>query len=639
MTASRRFSVFILVGLGFGAASAHAGAKEAGPEAGILFNSFLFRRPGEVLGNSGRGGVFTTNSRGERWQRSMRGMTNASGAEASIPGICQALSSPGILYAATGDGLYRSDDFAGDWVALAPLANPALTACAVDPRDPDIVYGLASNGDPNVLVKSIDGGRSFAVVGSGLPLLDQAFQMSVAPTDPATVYIQDFGTYQGLYASHDGGVHFARLDTAPDFPFSVFPSPTADGTLFVVADAVYRSSDGGVTFEVVLAALANDLSFDPLDSSIVYAAAGTAGLYRSDDGGKTFAPFGRFPADQLGANGVSSVGVQLKGSERTFYVNTARGNFRSDDGAETFVPIEHGYRGGQVSDLAFDAAGRLLVPLFNSAGMFRSTQAGRYEIAGATLPDDSVFQPAAVAASPEDPDVYVLATIGGTFRTSDGGASWTRSDPNLIFPSARVAFAPSDAGKVYVVGGFTGLLWSVDGGLSFSRTSSGRFGSLAVDPGNGDVVYIGHWTANRGVLKSTDGGRTLQGTGLTSGNFSALVVDPLDSNVVYAGHRTGGVFRSSDGGVTFEAVNSGLVGAGVLALDIEPATHHLYVWMVNGGLFRSDDGVAGWTAADTGEALRRSGRTSGRGAIAFDPAHAGHIFLGTRSVIEVHDEE
>ena len=112
----------------------------------------------------------------------------------------------------------------------------------------------------------------------------------------------------------------------------------------------------------------------------------------------------------------------------------------------------------------------------------------------------------------------------------------------------------------------------------------------------------------------------------------------LDSNVVYAGHRSGGVFRSSDGGMTFNQVSSGLVGAGVLALDVEPATHRLYVWMTNGGLFRSVDGAANWTPADTGEALRRSGRTTGRGAIAFDPAHPGHIFLGTRSVIEVYDE-
>jgi hypothetical protein len=84
----------------------------------------------------------------------------------------------------------------------------------------------------------------------------------------------------------------------------------------------------------------------------------------------------RFPADQLGANGATAIGVQITNSGRTFYVNTARGNFRSDDGARTFVPIERGYRGAQVSDLAFDAGGRLLVPLVNSAGMFRATQAG-----------------------------------------------------------------------------------------------------------------------------------------------------------------------------------------------------------------------------------------------------------------------
>jgi photosystem II stability/assembly factor-like uncharacterized protein len=229
-------------------------------------------------------------------------------------------------------------------------------------------------------------------------------------------------------------------------------------------------------------------------------------------------------------------------------------------------------------------------------------------------------------------------TIGGTFRTADGGASWTKSVPTLIGSAGRAAFAPTDAQKVYVVGGFRGLLWSIDGGRSFAQTRPGRFGSLAVDPGNSDVVYVGDWTTNRGVFKSTDGGRTLQTTGLATGNFAALAVDPQDSTVVYAGHRTGTVFRSLDGGATFAPAGSGLAGAGVMGLGIEPSTRRLYVWMHNGGLFRSDDGAASWTPVDTGDAFRRSGVTAGRGALAIDPAHPGRIFRGSRSVLQVHEE-
>ena len=76
-----------------------------------------------------------------------------------------------------------------------------------------------------------------------------------------------------------------------------------------------------------------------------------------------------------------------------------------------------------------------------------------------------------------------------------------------------------------------------------------------------------------------------------------------------------------------------------MGLGIEPSTGRLYTWMNNGGLFRSEDAAASWTPVDTGDAFRRSGVTAGRGALAIDPAHQGRIFLGNRSLLEVHDEE
>jgi len=622
-------------------------ARDVGPEMGVLFSPFLFREPGEVFGNSARGGTFTTRNRGERWHRSMKGFLNSDGVEAFNFVTCQSRSDLDVLYSATlEDGMFRSDDFAGRWVRLAPLPDPILASCAVDPEDSAVVYALTQGADPAFqLFKSTDSGNSFANVGTGLPPLDFSFGVAVAPTSPQTVYVTDTGTFQGLYVSHDGGLHFDRRAAAPQSPAGVFPHSTQDGLLFVSSEALYRSPDGGATFTKVLDQIVNDLQFDPLDASIVYVAAGAAGLFRSLDFGATFAPFGNLSANQLGVVGVVAIGVQADERRRTFYLNTGRGNFRSDDGGQTFAPINRGYRGGQVDDLAFDASGRLLVAVINTVGIFRAVHPGRYEIIGDTLPGEASRFVAAIAASPADPNVYAALAVGGIFRTTDGGGSWTRSSVGFGTSNAgRITFAPSDASRVYAVGGPRGLFRSTDGGASFTSRPFFQLGSVAVDPGNPDVVYAGTWTVGRGVFKSIDGGTTLLPTGLVSGNFTALAIDPQDTSIVYAGSRSGSVFRSLDGGTTFAPAGNGLAGAGVMGLGIDPSNPaRLYVWMHNGGLFRSEDRAGSWTAVDTGDALRRSGLSAGRGQLAIDPAHPRRIFLGNRSVIEVRlqddDEE
>lgn len=625
----------------FAQAAFAANARDVGPETGILFSPFLFGGNGEVLGNSNRGGTFTTHGRGQEWKRAMDGLLAADGTEAFNFITCQAPSARGTLYSATiAEGLFRSGDFAGNWTALAPLPDPRLASCAVDPTDPEVVYALTAGLDPAFqLFKSTDGGRSFAVVGGGLPALDAPFAVAVAPTSRQRVYVTDAGTFQGVYVSEDGGLGFARLATAPDFPTGTFLHPANDRILFVSADALYRSLDGGATFTRVLDGFINDLQFDPLDPSTVYVAQNTSGLFVSRDGGATFSPFGNLPAEQLGVLGAAAVGVQVNGRRRTFYANTSVGNFRSDDGGQTFSPIERGYRGAQVDDVSFDSTGRLLVAAINSLGVFREVRRGSYEPIGATIPGDPQRLVSAIAASPADPDTYLVETIGGIFLTNDGGASWSFSGGRGAGNAGRIAFAPGDAARAYAVGSTSGLFRSIDGGVSFTRTPSVQLGSVAVDPTDANVLYLGSWAANRGIFKSTDGGVTLQGTGLTSGDFTALAVDPANPQIVYAGHRSGSVFRSRDGGASFAPAGAGLAGAGVMGLAIDPGNpSRLYAWMHAGGLFRSDDGANTWAAVDTGESLRRSGLSAGRGALAIDPTAPGHVFLGNRGVIEIDDE-
>jgi photosystem II stability/assembly factor-like uncharacterized protein len=76
------------------------------------------------------------------------------------------------------------------------------------------------------------------------------------------------------------------------------------------------------------------------------------------------------------------------------------------------------------------------------------------------------------------------------------------------------------------------------------------------------------------VFKSTDGGENWKAVnnGLTNIDVRALAIDPLTPTTLYAGTWGGGVFKSTDGGENWGAVNMGLVNLYVFALAIDPVT-------------------------------------------------------------------
>jgi len=113
-------------------------------------------------------------------------------------------------------------------------------------------------------------------------------------------------------------------------------------------------------------------------------------------------------------------------------------------------------------------------------------------------------------------------------RRSDGEGS-TRRSP-LLYVTAGGRFLRSD-----------------DGGQSFRDLQPELLGSVAVDPSDPDVVYVGSWSTGRGIFKSPDGGFTL-GQLSVRADISAIILDPERLEVLYAGLRAGRVIRSLDGG-------------------------------------------------------------------------------------------
>ena len=105
------------------------------------------------------------------------------------------------------------------------------------------------------------------------------------------------------------------------------------------------------------------------------------------------------------------------------------------------------------------------------------------------------------------------------------------------------------------------------------------------------------------MFKSTNGGGNWSAVNadLTAVDVHALVIDPATPAILYAGTYLGGVFKSTNAGGNWSAVNAGLTAAGVKALAIDPSMPAtLYAGTSLGGVFKSTNGSGSWNPVNMG---------------------------------------
>jgi photosystem II stability/assembly factor-like uncharacterized protein len=209
---------------------------------------------------------------------------------------------------------------------------------------------------------------------------------------------------------------------------------------------------------------------------------------------------------------------------------------------------------------------------------------------------------AAVSGVPGRPNEFYFGAVnGGVWKSIDGGRVWTPIfDSQPVASIGAIAVAPSAPDVVYVGSGEStlrdsmgfgnGMYKSIDAGKTWTHLGlddTQHIGRVAVDPRNPNVVFvaaIGHlYAANpdRGVYRSRDGGKTWQKVLYKDENVGAVdvVVDPTNSNVVYAGLWNarrppwytysptngpgGGIYKSTDGGTTWKQLTGGLPPEGI----------------------------------------------------------------------------
>lgn len=254
----------------------------------------------------------------------------------------------------------------------------------------------------------------------------------------------------------------------------------------------------------------------------------------------------------------------------------------------------------------------------------------------------------AAAGFLNDPDRWIMGTTGGgVWESTDNGVSWGNVSDGWFGGSiGAVAVAPSDPNVVYVGQGSMDIrgntstgrgVWkSVDGGRTWSfigLRETGQIGRIEVHPKDHDLVYaaaLGHpfgKNPERGVFRSKDGGDTWEHVLALNDSTGAsdLTLDPTNPRVLYAGMwrgerkpwalisgaEEGGVYKSVDGGDTWTKLQGGLpegiVGkVGVSASPADPDR----VWAIveaepDGGVYRSDDAGQTWTRTNSDNNLRQ----------------------------------
>jgi len=284
-------------------------------------------------------------------------------------------------------------------------------------------------------------------------------------------------------------------------------------------------------------------------------------------------------------------------------------------------------------------------------GMYRSIDGGN---SWTHIDTDTVYTTLRVIEiNPLNPDVIYASTVYGVYKSIDGGINWhllnTFNNPRNEFRG--LAINPIDTNIIFTGGPWVNLRKSIDGGqtwydkgywpiygvedyaidpgnpnIMYFASGAARFGKaifrsedmgeswfniqnnldsagygtdIAIDPADPKILYFARNTAvdsaTACLAKSTDSGKSwydITPPGLHEAYIPAVRVSQKDHSTIYACSFADGIFKSIDGGKTWEQRNNGLQDIELKAMEIDYTTGTIYLGTYYNGIYRSfDDGI------------------------------------------------
>ncbi|MFQ5569161.1 MAG: T9SS type A sorting domain-containing protein, partial [Rhodothermales bacterium] len=162
----------------------------------VYAGTSAFRSAGTLANTLSAAGIYISRDRGATWATA----NDATSQDANVTALAVDPSDPQVVYAATGNhGVLKSSDGGQNWDERntgLPGTPPTALAVAIHPTDPNVVYvGLESNG----IYHSTNGGATWQQLAAGLPPESSISDIVLSPADPQLVFIADKAS--GVYHS------------------------------------------------------------------------------------------------------------------------------------------------------------------------------------------------------------------------------------------------------------------------------------------------------------------------------------------------------------------------------------------------------------------------------------------------------
>lgn len=406
-----------------------------------------------------------------------------------------------------------------------------------------------------------------------------------------------------------------------------------------------------------------EYAVDPLHLGLIYAATYGSGVFKSSDGGANWSAASQ--GMSLSDRWVNSIAISASNPQILFagiYKGVYAKIYKTTDGGQSWFKADSGIQDPAVvyalavdpknPNVAYAATRGAIV--YNSSGgitgwngvLYRTTDGGASwsssltDIGGSNY-DDWVYS---IAIDPSNTaNVYAAAHENGVYKSTNGGSSWSKASSGLptnsstssVISGRSIVVDPHNPQTVYVGLWHNGVFKSTDAANNW--TSVGPSGvkiypnSLSINPKQTNTLFFGDFpeageTTGLGVWMTTTGGNNWLQVGLQDYSIYTTEIDPFVSTNVFAGPVLGGVYRSTDSGISWAHSQAGFKASVATGLIVLPAdSRKMVAGILGGGVERSDN--AGQTWSDI------PGLPGSRNvhAVALSPSDANSLFVLTDS--------
>ncbi len=487
-----------------------------------------------------RGNLLKSTNGGQNWKRIVKGLDN----KHKLNSLEISPKSKKTLYLSSlGDGIYKSQDEGNSWFKV----NKGLGTLDINLM---AVYSdevVLATGSKNGLYKSKNGGESWEQV------IDRKITAIASPSEQKNYIVagDDLGV---LYVSNNGGEiwqqQYIFLDRRVINAIAFSPNFSADKTFFVGLDGggIFKTVDGGRSFSEVNNGISDkrimSIAISPnyAKDSTLLASSWYKGVFYSDNGGNTWT--------------------------------------RSREGL-TVDPQANLFKEPHFSDLHFSSNYNNDKTIFLAGfdGLFQSTDGGRVWSQIDTLSSKIIV---GLGLSPDyanDSTLAFTTYVGGVYLSRDRGTTWKsinngleeashyNSRPDYVARTFDLVFSPSyRADDTIFSASWHEFLRSTSEGKHWNKVSLPLTQNyplklvIAVSPNfaSDRTVYLG--TDIGEIFRSTNGGKDFSLVGNLGHSIHSLAISPdfASDRTLYAG-VSGGVYKTVDGGETWQTASNGLV--------------------------------------------------------------------------------